>query len=114
MSFGSPDYPNNYAPLENCLWQFRSASDRRIYIGFTEFDTEYTYDRVQIGNGFEPDVDATNLVLEHSGSYLPGGGEGSLAFRSKGPVAWLEFKSDDFNQKKGFRFDVYSEESSPW
>ncbi|XP_022087490.1 bone morphogenetic protein 1-like [Acanthaster planci] len=115
MSFGSQDYPNNYPALSDCLWQFRSASDRRIHIGFKEFDTEYGYDIVRIGNGFEPNVNGSNVEITHSGSSLPGGGgPKDLTFQSAGPVAWLDFKADDFTQMKGFRFVVYSEESSPW
>ncbi|XP_033639659.1 bone morphogenetic protein 1-like [Asterias rubens] len=113
LSIASPDYPNEYPTLTDCLWQFRSASERRIHIGFTEFHTEYGYDRVQIGNGFEPNVNMTNLVLQHSGDNMLGI-EGMLAFQSSGPVAWLSFKTDEYNQRKGFRFNVYSEEGSPW
>ncbi|XP_038044614.1 bone morphogenetic protein 1-like [Patiria miniata] len=115
MSFGSQDYPNNYPADTDCLWQFRSGSNRRIHIGFKDFDSEYAYDVMRIGNGFEPNVNGSNIEIEHSGDSLPGYSEpGDLVFESAGPVAWLDFKADDFNQKKGFRFNVYNEDSSPW
>ncbi|XP_070564553.1 cubilin-like [Ptychodera flava] len=97
----SPGYPGHYANNEYCEWIVRAYNGMRLRATIWEFNTEYGYDFLDLGNGDNPeDVDTRISRLS-----------GVVEYRthlSESEYLWLVFSSDGSVTAPGFllEFDL--------
>ena len=97
-SIESPNYPGKYRPLADCKWTLEGPVGTSIVLQFTEFDTERTFDTVQIlAGGRTEDASVTLATLS---------GKQNLSqqfFTSASNFMIVHFRSDATVEKAGFR-----------
>jgi len=97
-SIESPNYPGKYRPLADCKWTLEGPVGTSIVLQFTEFDTERTFDTVQIlAGGRTEDASVTLATLS---------GKQNLSqqfFTSASNFMIIRFRSDATVEKAGFR-----------
>lgn len=104
-SIESPNYPNKYRPLSDCKWTLEGPIGTSVMLQFTEFETEKTFDTVQIlAGGRTEDSSVTLATLS---------GKQNLAqqfFKSASNFMIVRFRSDATIEKGGFRATWKTEE----
>ncbi|XP_017259526.1 enteropeptidase isoform X1 [Kryptolebias marmoratus] len=53
-SFSSPNYPQSYGNMAECLWTLHAKEGENIQLHFLDFDIEATYDMVEVRDGTGP------------------------------------------------------------
>eukprot|EP00794_Sanderia_malayensis_P003246 gene3246-3727_t len=100
----SPNYPNNYPHLANCVWVLRGTPGRKVTLTFTNFDIEQhtacNYDYVEVRQG---DNANSTLVGKFCGSNVPS------AITSFGNSLYVRFFSDQSSSARGFRAQYTTE-----
>ncbi|XP_071945633.1 tolloid-like protein 2 [Antedon mediterranea] len=99
----SQNFPENYEPSSECLWQFVHSQERQITFKILDFETEENYDQFTLGDGFEPDENMTNTFIETHSGELPT----PNVYTTSGSEGWMLFTSDDVKQMAGFIIEVY-------
>ena len=106
-SIESPNYPGKYRPLADCKWTLEGPVGESIILQFTEFDTERTFDTVQIlAGGRTEDASVTLATLS---------GKQNLTqqfFTSASNFMIVRFRSDATVEKNGFRASWKTEKLS--
>ena len=92
----SPNYPSNYPNNANCSWRILAQQGRRLSLSFKSLKTESTYDKLVIYDG---PSENSNRIGTFSGSYF----ESDIS--SSTESLYLEFKSDNEGQLKGFEIE---------
>ncbi|XP_037544103.1 enteropeptidase [Nematolebias whitei] len=67
-SFSSPNYPSSYGKDAECLWTLNAEEGQNIQLHFLDFDTEATFDMVEVRDGTGPN---SNLLAVLTGSKGP-------------------------------------------
>ena len=97
-SIESPNYPGKYRPLADCKWTLEGPVGTSIILQFTEFDTERTFDTVQIlAGGRTEDASVTLATLSGKQNLS------SQFFTSASNFMIVRFRSDASVEKAGFR-----------
>lgn len=113
----SPYYPSKYAPLTNCKWTLEGPQGHNILLQvncptnsepnylifrlcsqFQEFDTEKTFDTVQILAGGRTEDTSINLATLSGKSDLT-----NRSFVSASNFMIIKFSTDASVERKGFR-----------
>ena len=96
-TFSSYNYPNTYPRGIECLNLVMALSNGSIHITVVTFDTERSFDTLEIGHGSNPNDRRELLTL--TGTVVPN----SATFQ--GPSVWMRFRSDDDEERSGYRLD---------
>lgn len=94
----SPNYPHKYGALSRCKWTLEGPQGSNIVLQFQEFETEKTFDTVQILVG--------GRTEDKSVSFATLSGKQDLAskpFVSASNFMIVKFTSDGGVERKGFR-----------
>jgi len=94
----SPYYPHKYAPLTNCKWTLEGPQGHNILLQFQEFETEKTFDTVQILVGGRTEDTSVNLATLSGKQDLA-----NRSFVSASNFMIVKFSTDASVEKKGFR-----------
>ena len=97
----SPNYPSYYDNNADCQWILRSETGNTLTVLITSFQTESTYDRVEIGNGEA--VTTESVIGDYAGvlnTTVP------IEVTSTDPALWITFVSDDDKTQQGFVLTV--------
>ena len=97
----SPEYPSEYPNNADIAWILRTDWNRKIFITFTAFHTEESYDVVQVGDG-EDSNNMPSRFLSWSGTRLP------PDLLSNGSSMWIRLISDFSINHTGFSCQVTS------
>ncbi|CAJ0944944.1 unnamed protein product, partial [Mesorhabditis belari] len=97
-SIQSPNFPENYPPGKNCVWEIEAGEGYQIFINFTHFNiegmkTECAYDYVRIG-------ERNRLCGEY---------REPLFLTSDSNRVRLEFVSDSSVERKGFSMNFFAD-----
>ena len=95
----SPNYPDNYEINEHCLWRVNTPDGDSIFFHFLDYQTEELFDVVKIGYGTSPST-VTSKVYEYSGDTVP---DHTVLYDQD---MWIEFKSDNGNNFRGFKLEL--------
>ncbi|XP_070548242.1 tolloid-like protein 2 isoform X2 [Ptychodera flava] len=98
LTLTTPNFPNYYDSLLNCLWTISVPDDVIINVDFRSFETEATYDVLSAGLGLGPETGST-VISRHSGDELPSSFSGS-------PSIWIRFTSDGSIEGLGFSANI--------
>uniref|UniRef100_A0A8C8DU02 Metalloendopeptidase n=1 Tax=Oryzias sinensis TaxID=183150 RepID=A0A8C8DU02_9TELE len=103
-SLNTPDWPGDYPPNKNCVWQLVAPTQYRITLLFDGFETEGNdvckYDFVEVRSGMSSD---SQLHGRFCGAERPD------AITSLHNNLRIEFKSDNTVSKKGFKAHFFSD-----
>nr|XP_026689471.1 tolloid-like protein 1 [Ciona intestinalis] len=91
----SRNYPEEYIPLEDCIWKINTTAGMEIQLNFENFFIENRYDFLTITTG-------ANQVTRLTGLH------NNKAFRSTGNHMTLRFTSDGSVQKSGFNLTYFA------
>ncbi|CAG9863735.1 unnamed protein product [Phyllotreta striolata] len=94
----SPYYPHKYAPLTNCKWTLEGPQGHNILLQFQEFETEKTFDTVQILAGGRTEDTSVNLATLSGKQDLT-----NRSFVSGSNFMIIKFSTDASVERKGFR-----------
>lgn len=94
----SPYYPHKYAPLTNCKWTLEGPQGHNILLQFQEFETEKTFDTVQILAGGRTEDTSINLATLSGKQDLT-----NRSFVSASNFMIIKFSTDASVERKGFR-----------
>nr|XP_022919679.1 sushi, von Willebrand factor type A, EGF and pentraxin domain-containing protein 1 isoform X1 [Onthophagus taurus] len=94
----SPYYPQKYTPLTNCKWTLEGPQGHNILLQFQEFETEKTFDTVQIFAGGRTEDTSVNLATLSGKQDLT-----NRSFVSASNFMIVKFSTDGSVEKKGFR-----------
>ncbi|XP_077268738.1 sushi, von Willebrand factor type A, EGF and pentraxin domain-containing protein uif isoform X1 [Temnothorax americanus] len=94
----SPNYPHKYAPLSNCKWTLEGPQGHNILLQFQEFETEKSFDIVQILVGGRTEEKSVNLATLSGKQDLS-----NKLFVSASNFMIIKFSSDASVERKGFR-----------
>ncbi|XP_075226178.1 sushi, von Willebrand factor type A, EGF and pentraxin domain-containing protein uif [Lycorma delicatula] len=94
----SPNYPQKYEALANCKWTLEGPQGHNILLQFQEFDTEKSFDTVQILVGGRTEDKAVNLATLSGKLDL-----GNKSYVSASNFMIIKFSTDASVEKKGFR-----------
>ncbi|XP_072385212.1 uncharacterized protein uif isoform X2 [Diabrotica undecimpunctata] len=94
----SPYYPHKYAPLTNCKWTLEGPQGHNILLQFQEFETEKTFDTVQILAGGRTEDTSINLATLSGKQDLT-----NRSFVSGSNFMIIKFSTDASVERKGFR-----------
>ena len=97
-SIESPNYPGKYRPLADCKWTLEGPVGTSIVLQFTEFDTERTFDTVQILAGGRTEDSSVTLATLSGKQNLS-----NQFFTSASNFMIVRFRSDATVEKGGFR-----------
>lgn len=103
----NPDYPHKYAPLTNCKWTLEGPQGHNILLQFQEFETEKTFDTVQILVGGRTEDTSVNLATLSGKQDLA-----NHSFVSASNFMIIKFSTDASVERKGFRASWKTEPSS--
>ncbi|XP_045468348.1 sushi, von Willebrand factor type A, EGF and pentraxin domain-containing protein 1 isoform X2 [Harmonia axyridis] len=103
----NPDYPHKYAPLTNCKWTLEGPQGHNILLQFQEFETEKTFDTVQILVGGRTEDTSVNLATLSGKQDLT-----NHSFVSASNFMIIKFSTDASVERKGFRASWKTEPSS--
>ncbi|PIK49592.1 putative CUB and sushi domain-containing protein 2 [Apostichopus japonicus] len=98
----SPNWPKRYTDDRFCYWTVQAPEGHRLGVKIKKFKTERNFDFVSIGNGLRYDAEETVIVFKHSGKQKPS----QKKFNTKGNQLWISFRSDDWENDKGFYIEV--------
>jgi hypothetical protein len=94
----SPYYPHKYAPLTNCKWTLEGPQGHNILLQFQEFETEKSFDTVQILVGGRTEDTSVNLATLSGRQDLT-----NRSFVSASNFMIIKFSTDASVERKGFR-----------
>ncbi|KAK9718535.1 CUB domain [Popillia japonica] len=94
----SPYYPQKYAPLTSCKWTLEGPQGHNILLQFQEFETEKTFDTVQILAGGRTEDTSVNLATLSGKPDLT-----NRSFVSASNFMIIKFSTDATVERKGFR-----------
>lgn len=94
----SPYYPQKYAPLTNCKWTLEGPQGHNILLQFQEFDTEKSFDTVQVLVGGRTEDTSVNLATLSGRLDLT-----NRSFVSASNFMIIKFSTDASVERKGFR-----------
>lgn len=94
----SPSYPHKYGPLAKCKWTLEGPQGSNIVLQFQEFDTEKSFDTVQILVGGRTDEKAVSLATLSGKLDLA-----NKPFITASNFMIVKFTSDGSVERKGFR-----------
>ncbi|XP_046990617.1 sushi, von Willebrand factor type A, EGF and pentraxin domain-containing protein 1 [Schistocerca americana] len=94
----SPNYPQKYEPLSDCKWTLEGPQGHNILLQFQDFETEKSFDTVQILVGGRTEDNAVNLATLSGKMELS-----SKLFVSASNFMIIKFSTDASVEKKGFR-----------
>ncbi|KAK9881868.1 hypothetical protein WA026_018067 [Henosepilachna vigintioctopunctata] len=103
----NPDYPHKYAPLTNCKWTLEGPQGHNILLQFQEFETEKTFDTVQILVGGRTEDTSVNLATLSGKIDLT-----NNSFVSASNFMIIKFSTDASVERKGFRASWKTEPST--
>ncbi|XP_043915904.1 CUB and sushi domain-containing protein 1-like [Protopterus annectens] len=89
----SPNYPEEYGNLLNCVWLIIAKSESRIHLAFNDFDVEPQFDFLVVKDGGKAE---SPILGTFSGNQVPS------PLTSSSHVARLEFQTDHSTAKRGF------------
>ncbi|XP_077981827.1 cubilin-like [Glandiceps talaboti] len=98
LEITSPGYPGHYGNNEYCEWVIGASEGKVLKVSVWEFDTEYGYDFVDLGNGDDPS-DLETQFRRLSGSL------DIQTHLSEMDHMWLVFTSDGSVTHTGFVFE---------
>ena len=98
LTITSYNYPNHYPRSLECTNFFTSIYNGSILVTFVAFETERSFDTLEIGYGSNPNDRRELLPL--SGTIVPN----SATF--SGPDMWLRFISDDNEERSGYHIEL--------
>ncbi|XP_012280254.1 sushi, von Willebrand factor type A, EGF and pentraxin domain-containing protein 1 [Orussus abietinus] len=94
----SPNYPHKYTPLNNCKWTLEGPQGHSILLQFQDFETEKSFDVVQILTGGRTEEKSTSLVTLSGKQDLS-----TKLFVSASNFMIVKFSTDGSVERKGFR-----------
>ncbi|XP_063243609.1 sushi, von Willebrand factor type A, EGF and pentraxin domain-containing protein 1 isoform X2 [Bacillus rossius redtenbacheri] len=94
----SPNYPHKYTSLANCKWTLEGPQGHNILLQFQEFETEKSFDTVQILVGGRTEDKSVNLATLSGKQDLS-----SRLFVSASNFMIIKFSTDATVERKGFR-----------
>ncbi|KAK7873875.1 hypothetical protein R5R35_005737 [Gryllus longicercus] len=94
----SPNYPQKYDALSNCKWTLEGPQGHNILLQFQEFETEKSFDTVQILVGGRTEDKAVNLATLSGKQDLS-----NKLFISASNFMIVKFSTDASVERKGFR-----------
>ncbi|XP_072154980.1 uncharacterized protein uif isoform X2 [Bemisia tabaci] len=94
----SPNYPHKYDSLANCKWTLEGPQGHNILLQFQEFETEKSFDTVQILVGGRTEDKSVNLATLSGKQDLS-----NKLFVSASNFMIIKFSTDGSVEKKGFR-----------
>ncbi|XP_052128948.1 sushi, von Willebrand factor type A, EGF and pentraxin domain-containing protein 1 [Frankliniella occidentalis] len=94
----SPSYPHKYPPLANCKWTLEGPQGHNILLQFQDFETEKTFDTVQVLVGGRTEDKSVNLATLSGKLDLS-----SQLYVSASNFMIIKFSSDASVERKGFR-----------
>ncbi|XP_050541159.1 sushi, von Willebrand factor type A, EGF and pentraxin domain-containing protein 1 [Daktulosphaira vitifoliae] len=94
----SPNYPHKYESLANCKWTLEGPQGHNILLQFQEFETEKSFDTVQILVGGRTEDKAVNLATLSGKLDLS-----NKMFVSASNFMIIKFSTDASVERKGFR-----------
>lgn len=94
----SPNYPHKYSPLSNCKWTLEGPQGHNILLQFQEFETEKSFDIVQILVGGRTEDKSVNLATLSGKQELS-----NKLFVSASNFMIIKFSTDSSVERKGFR-----------
>ncbi|KAF7987305.1 hypothetical protein HCN44_003067 [Aphidius gifuensis] len=94
----SPNYPHKYTPLSNCKWTLEGPQGHNILLQFQEFETEKSFDIVQILVGGRTEEKSVNLATLSGKQELS-----NKLFVSASNFMIIKFSTDGSVERKGFR-----------
>lgn len=94
----SPSFPHKYAALSKCKWTLEGPQGSKIVLQFQEFDTEKTFDTVQILVGGRTEDKSVSLATLSGKMELA-----SKPFVTASNFMIVKFTSDGSVERKGFR-----------
>lgn len=103
----SPSYPHKYPPLSDCKWTLEGPQGHNIVLQFQDFETEKTFDTVQILVGGRTEDKSVNLATLSGKQELS-----NKLFVSASNFMIIKFSTDASVERKGFRASWKTEPSS--
>ncbi|EZA50646.1 Sushi, von Willebrand factor type A, EGF and pentraxin domain-containing protein [Ooceraea biroi] len=94
----SPNYPHKYGPLSNCKWTLEGPQGHNILLQFQEFETEKSFDIVQILAGGRTEEKSMNVATLSGKQELS-----NQLFVSGSNFMIIKFSTDASVERKGFR-----------
>lgn len=94
----SPNYPHKYAALSKCKWTLEGPQGSNIILQFQDFDTEKTFDTVQILVGGRTEDKSVSLATLSGKEDLA-----NSPFVTASNFMIVKFTSDGSVERKGFR-----------
>lgn len=94
----SPNYPHKYQPLADCKWTLEGPQGHNILLQFQEFETEKSFDTVQILVGGRTEEKSVNLATLSGKQDLS-----NKLFVSASNFMIFKFSTDASVERKGFR-----------
>ncbi|KAE8738022.1 hypothetical protein FOCC_FOCC016509 [Frankliniella occidentalis] len=94
----SPSYPHKYPPLANCEWTLEGPQGHNILLQFQDFETEKTFDTVQVLVGGRTEDKSVNLATLSGKLDLS-----SQLYVSASNFMIIKFSSDASEERTGFR-----------
>lgn len=94
----SPNYPHKYGPLAKCKWTLEGPQGSNIVLQFQEFETEKTFDTVQILVGGRTEDKSVSLATLSGKEDLA-----NKPFVTASNFMIVKFTSDGSVERKGFR-----------
>ncbi|KAJ9591926.1 hypothetical protein L9F63_001528, partial [Diploptera punctata] len=94
----STNYPHKYQPLADCKWTLEGPQGHNILLQFQEFETEKSFDTVQILVGGRTEDKSVNLATLSGKQDLS-----NKLFVSASNFMIIKFSTDASVERKGFR-----------
>ncbi|CAG2069166.1 unnamed protein product, partial [Timema podura] len=94
----SPNYPLKYGPLADCKWTLEGPEGHNILLQFQEFETEKSFDTVQILVGGRTEDTSVNLATLSGKQELS-----NKLYVSASNFMIIKFSTDSSVERKGFR-----------
>ena len=98
-TISSPNFPNPYTGLDDCIWIITAPQDAYIIVKFLALNIESCCDTLTVGGGMDSE-NRTTVDMSVYGTNPPK----PLVVASH--VAWLRFQSDSEEQVKGFQAEI--------
>ncbi|XP_022825719.1 sushi, von Willebrand factor type A, EGF and pentraxin domain-containing protein 1 isoform X1 [Spodoptera litura] len=103
----SPNYPHKYPPFSECKWTLEGPQGQNIVLQFQDFETEKSFDTVQILVGGRTEDKSVNLATLSGKQDLS-----NKIFVSASNFMIIKFSTDGSVERKGFRAAWKTESSN--
>ncbi|RXM97483.1 Tolloid-like protein 1 [Acipenser ruthenus] len=101
----SPNYPDDYRPMKDCVWKITVAENYNVGLSFQAFEIERhdncAYDYLEVRDG---NTENSPLIGRFCGYDKP------EDIRSTSNILWMKFISDGTVNKAGFAANFFKEE----